>query len=206
MSEKLIIKQTVIVEGKYDKSKLKDLIASPVMTTGGFRIFKDKEKQKLIRTIAKTRGVLILTDSDSAGFVIRNFLKGIISEGEILNAYIPEILGKEKRKSLPSKEGKLGVEGMDIEILEKAVRQSGADIVGADIEQRKSEINKADLFSLGLSGRANSKIKREEVLKILDFPLYLSSNEFLGVINSLYSFDEFVEFLKKNNIYDAESL
>ena len=202
MSEKLIIKQTVIVEGKYDKMRLKDLIASPIMTTGGFRVFKDREKQKLIRTIAKERGILILTDSDGAGFVIRNFLKGIISEGGIFNAYIPEILGKEKRKSLPSKEGKLGVEGMDIEILEKAILKSGADISGADKEGGKNEMDKSDLFSLGLSGRQDSKIKREKVLKILDFPLYLSSNEFLSVINSLYSRDEFIDFLKKNNIYD----
>lgn len=200
MTEKLEVKQVIIVEGKYDRIKLMNFISSPIILTGGFRVFKDREKQTLIRKIAKTRGILILTDSDGAGFVIRNFLKGIVDDGEILNAYCPEILGKEKRKEHPSKEGKLGVEGIDKDILIKAIRQSGAEIKGYEKSESKNEIDKADLFLWGLTGREESKVKREKILKQLGFPVYLSTNEMLAVINSLYSQNEFLEFLRQNNI------
>ena len=168
----LKIKEAIVVEGRYDKIKLSGVVDAPIIETNGFRIFKDKEKQSLIRQVAKKRGILIITDSDSAGFVIRNFLKGIIPESNIKQCYIPQLKGKEKRKSQPSKEGYRGVEGGDNEVIISAIRKSGASIVGEDTKRENtgSEITKSDLFSLGLTGSNNSKTNREKVLKHLNLP------------------------------------
>lgn len=184
------IKEAVIVEGRYDKIKLSEVIDTPVIETGGFRIFKDKEKQNLIRKIAQERGILVMTDSDSAGFVIRNFLKGNVSEEKIKHAYIPQLKGKEKRKSEASKEGLLGVEGVSAEIITEAVRKSGATILGEDNVIKKSEITKQDLYELGLTGKENSAVMRENLLKKLELPTYLSTNAMLSALNCLYSLEE----------------
>lgn len=189
------IKEAVIVEGRYDKIKLSEVIDTPVIETGGFRIFKDKEKQNLIRKIAEERGILVLTDSDSAGFVIRNFLKGSVPEEKIKHAYIPQLKGKEKRKSEESKEGLLGVEGVSAEIIADAVRKSGATILGEDNEIKKSKITKQDLYELGLTGKENSAILREELLRKLELPTYLSTNAMLSALNCLYSLEELKELI-----------
>ncbi|HCA54968.1 MAG TPA: DUF4093 domain-containing protein, partial [Ruminococcaceae bacterium] len=153
----ITIKEAVIVEGKYDKIKLSNFIDGLIITTEGFGVFKDKEKQQLIRHLAKVRGLLVLTDSDGAGFVIRSFLKGIVPPEQVKNAYIPDIFGKEKRKASPSKEGKLGVEGLSEEILSQAISRSGATCTITDSVQKSVDaITKADLFLLGLSGCDNA--------------------------------------------------
>ena len=189
------IKEAVIVEGRYDKIKLSEVIDTPVIETGGFRIFKDREKQNLIRKIAEERGILVLTDSDSAGFVIRNFLKGSVPESKIKHAYIPQLRGKEKRKSEASKEGLLGVEGVSAGIIAEAVRKSGATILGEDNRRREPEITKRDLYELGLTGRENSAKLRENLLKKLDLPTYLSTNAMLSALNCLYSLEELKDLL-----------
>ncbi len=185
----LKIKEAVIVEGRYDKIKLSGIIDAPIIETNGFRIFKDREKQSLIRQIAKTRGILVFTDSDGAGFVIRNFLKGAVSEGQIKHCYIPQIEGKEKRKPQKSKEGLLGVEGVTDEVIINAIKKSGAVIIGEDAPVQ-SKITKADLYSLGLTGTENSSKLRLALLKKLGMPSYLSTNALLTALNCLYSFEE----------------
>ncbi len=192
------LKEAVIVEGRYDKIKLSSIIDTPIIETNGFRIFNDKQKQLLIRQIASKRGILIMTDSDSAGFVIRNFLRGVVPESELRHAYIPQLSGKEKRKSEQSKEGFLGVEGVSDEVIVEAIRKSGATIIGEEEKKRSSEIKKSDLFELGLSGRENSKLLRERLLKELNMPSYLTTNAMLSALNCLYSFEELKSYL--NNI------
>lgn len=188
----LKIKEAIIVEGKYDKMKLKSLVDTPVIATNGFRVFKDKEKQNLIRQVANSRGVLILTDSDSAGFVIRNFLKGSVPSEKIKNCYIPEIKGKEKRKAAPSKEGFLGVEGVSDEIIINAVKQSGATILNSDetVKNINDEITKTLFFQLGLTGAENSKSLRTELLKSLNLPVYLTTNAMIEALNCLLTANE----------------
>ena len=200
------LKQAVIVEGRYDKIKLKNIIDAPIIETNGFRIFNDKQRQSLIRQIADKRGILIMTDSDGAGFVIRNFLKGTVDKSKIKNCYIPQLSGKEKRKVRGSAEGFLGVEGVPDEVIIEAVRKSGAEIIGEETVKR-NEITKADLFSLGLTGTENSAQKRKQLLDKLNLPGYLSTNAMLTALNCLYSLEElkiamskmrlFLEHLKK---------
>ena len=195
MNDKLVLREAVIVEGRYDRIRLSELISSPVIETGGFRIFKDKEKQSLIRQIAERRGILIMTDVDSAGFVIRNFLKGIVPESQIKHCYIPTVEGKERRKTEPSKEGKLGVEGIDRDSLVEAIKRSGAVIEG-ESPDRANEITKADFYSYGLTGRDNSSYLRDSILKELGLPEYLSVNAMLAAVNCLFTKEEFEAFLK----------
>lgn len=198
MTDKLSLREAVIVEGRYDKIKLSEFIASPIIETGGFRVFKDKEKQSLIRQIAERRGILVMTDVDSAGFVIRNFLRGIVPEDHIKHCYIPVIEGKERRKSEPSKEGRLGVEGIGRDELIRAIRLSGAEIIGED-NPAGSEMTKLDLYELGLTGRPDSALLRARVLSDLGLPEYLSTNAMLAAMNCLFSPDEFREYMKKYN-------
>ena len=214
----LKIKEAIIVEGKYDKIRLSSIVDTVIIETNGFRIFSDKEKQKLIRKIAEVRGILVLTDSDGAGFVIRNFLKGSIQTDKVKHCYIPQIKGKEKRKAQHSKEGFFGVEGIDNSILLDAIKKSGATILsdygentenkneesGCENENHKKpdgeiksygndknrELTKADLFSLGLTGTKNAESNRKSLLKYLDMPTYLSTNAMLTVLNCLYSPEE----------------
>lgn len=199
------LKETVIVEGRYDRIRLSELIESPMIETGGFRVFKDKEKQELIRAVAKRRGILVMTDVDSAGFVIRNFLRGIVPQDQILHAYIPTIKGKEKRKQEASKEGILGVEGISREALIESIRNSGAHIVSVgeglahpDYTEAKivqSEITKSDFFDYGLTGCANAAVHREEVLSSLGLPTYLTTNAMISALNCLFTKDEFEQYL-----------
>lgn len=196
MTEKLSLKEAIIVEGRYDKIRLSEFIASPVIETGGFRVFKDKEKQSLIRQIAVRRGILILTDVDSAGFVIRNFLRGIVPESQIRHAYIPTVAGKERRKPEPSKEGVLGVEGLDREALIGAIRKSGAHLLGEESESR-GEITKNDFYVYGLTGQENSAKLREGILAELGLPRYLTTNAMIAAINCLFSREEFEDYLNK---------
>jgi Small primase-like proteins (Toprim domain) len=184
------VKEAIIVEGRYDRVKLKEIVDTPIIETGGFRIFKDKEKQNLIRKIAETRGILILTDSDSGGFVIRNFLKGIVPEKSLKHAYVPQLKGKEKRKPASSKEGLLGVEGLSAEIILNAIKSGGATVLNEDSPESKSEIEKIHLYELGLTGRENSAVLREKLLKKLGLPTYLSTNAMLSALNCLYSLNE----------------
>ena len=147
------IKEAVIVEGKYDKIKLSNFIDGLIITTEGFGVFRDREKLELIRHLAEVRGILVMTDSDGAGFVIRNFLKGAVPPDRIKHAYIPDVFGKEKRKSSPSKEGKLGVEGLSEEIISKAIARSGAECELTDSRTVSAhDITKTDLYELGLTG------------------------------------------------------
>ncbi len=183
------LKEAVIVEGKYDKIKLSSLVDGLIITTDGFGIFKDREKRELIKTLAKKRGIIILTDSDSAGFLIRSHIKGFVSEGKIKNVFIPDVFGKEKRKSAPSKEGKLGVEGMDRELLENALKKAG--IVEEKTSPNAKKVLKSDLFEDGISGGADSKAKRTRLLKELGLPERMSANALLETVNALYSFEEY---------------
>ena len=183
------LRQAVIVEGRYDKIKLKNLIDAPIIETNGFRVFNDKERQSLIRRIADKRGILVMTDSDGAGLVIRNFLNGVIDKSKIKHCYIPQLEGKEKRKERISKEGFLGVEGVPDEVIIEAVRKSGAEIIGEQAK-KSAEITKADLYSLGLTGSENSAQKRKRLLQELGMPDYLSSNAMLTALNCLYSYEE----------------
>ena len=189
------VKEAIIVEGRYDKIKLSGIVDAPIIETNGFRVFSDKEKQALIRDIAAKRGILVLTDSDGAGFVIRNFLRGAVPKEQIKHFYIPQIEGKEPRKSKGGREGLLGVEGVSDEIIIAAIRKSGAAIIGEEAAFR-GDITKAELCELGLTGGENAAKNRKRLLEHLGLPTYLSTNAMLTAINCLYSFEEFCELLK----------
>lgn len=188
------LKQAVVVEGKYDKIKLVSIIDAVIIETNGYGIFKDKEKLSLIRYYAKKTGIIIMTDSDSAGFKIRNFLKGAVPDGNIINVYIPDIFGKEKRKIKPSCEGKLGVEGVDKKIILNALEKAGVSADSSEIN--KDKINKTDLFELGLSGRNNSSFIRRKLLKKLELPELLSASAMLDVLNTMMNKDELEKFVQ----------
>ena len=192
--KKKTLKEAVIVEGRYDKIKLRGIIDSPIIETNGFRVFHDSEKLSLIRRIAAARGILIFTDSDGAGLVIRNFLNGAVPKEQVRHCYIPQLEGKEKRKAQASKEGFLGVEGVSDEVIVEAIRKSGATIIGGE-SRADREISKADLYSLGLTGTENSAKLRKVLLKELDMPPYLSTNAMLTALNCLYSFEELKELM-----------
>ena len=194
------IKQAVIVEGKYDKIKVSNILDTLIIETDGFGIFKDKNKQKLIRRLAEARGILILTDSDSAGFTIRSFLNGIVPQEQLVNVYIPDIFGKEKRKSEPSKEGKLGVEGVKSDVIIDALKKAGVEFdVGTEKQINTHPVTKTDFFLDGLSGGKGSAEKRARFLKQLDLPEHLSSNSMLKLINSFMDFDDYKREIQKLN-------
>lgn len=190
------INEVIIVEGRYDKNTLSQIIDGTIIETEGFGIFSDKEKLNLFRRLAEIRGLVVLTDSDGAGFVIRNYLKGAIDPKYVKHAYIPDVLGKEKRKSSPSKEGKLGVEGMSREILLSAFQRAGVSVSEASGENKSEPITKTDLYEAGLSGGIGSREKRLELLKRLSLPSRLSPNAMLDVLNALMTRLEFLELLK----------
>lgn len=185
------IRQAVIVEGKYDQIRLSSLVDTVILTTEGFGVFKDKEKQKLLRRLARERGLVVLTDSDSAGFVIRSFLNGIVEPQYITNVYIPDVFGKEKRKAAPSKEGKLGVEGMRTEQLLEAFRKAGVTAETGDAPHERREVTKTDLYEDGLSGGQDSARKRRRLLRALDFPERMSANAMLKLINTCMTYAEY---------------
>lgn len=190
------LKEAVIVEGKYDKIKLKNFIDAEIITTDGFRIFKNKEKINMLRRIAEKRGIIILTDSDSAGFLIRGHLTSVIDPKFIKNVFVPEIKGKERRKEKASAQGLLGVEGLSEEIIIEALKKAG---VGADKKtQETPKITSTDLFRLGLSGGDNSREQREKLLKSLDLPVGMSTKQMLTALNSLYSLEELEKTMEEN--------
>ncbi len=192
------IKEAVIVEGKYDKIKLSNFIDGLIITTDGFGVFKNKEKQLLIRRLADTRGILILTDSDSAGFVIRNFLKGIVPSNKIHHAYIPDIIGKEKRKDKPSKEGKLGVEGISDDILRQAISKSGVQCeISEENVRERCGITKSDFYEYGLTGTFNSNKNRQKLKKYLSLPENMAANSLLDVLNCIMTHEEFTTLCGK---------
>lgn len=184
----LQIRQAIIVEGKYDKIKLSSIVKAVIIPTHGFRIFKDDEMLALIRYYAETAGIIILTDSDRAGFRIRSYLKGSIPNGSIRNIYIPDIFGKEKRKEKPSAEGKLGVEGMDAEVLRAAFAKAG---VLSEMTDAGEPITKTDLYLAGLNGTPNSAERRRALQQKLGLPSMLSASSFLEILNSMMSREEF---------------
>ena len=195
------IKEAVIVEGKYDKIKLSSLIDGLIIETGGFQIFSDREKIELLRRLADTRGLLILTDSDSAGFLLRNHIQSCIPKEKIRHAYIPDLYGKEKRKLHPSKEGKLGVEGIDPEILLESIRRSGASAIEeAGSSEEKRKITKLDLYEDGFSGGADSSKKRQVLLRELGLPERLTAKALVPVLNSLVNYEEYQKVVKKINL------
>lgn len=180
------VKEVIVVEGRYDKNTLSQVFDAVIVETSGFGLFKDREKLALLRRLAEKRGLVVLTDSDGAGFVIRNYIKGAIDPALVKMAYIPDVPGKERRKSSPSKEGKLGVEGMSAEVLIAALRRAGATLGGETATHRTGGITKATLYELGLSGRPDSAARRRELLKKLDLPEKLGANALLDVLNAIY--------------------
>jgi len=191
----LHIKETVIVEGKYDKIKLSSLIDAVIIETNGFSIFNDKEKLELIRRLADKNGVLIITDSDAAGFKIRHYLGGTLPKDKVKHAYIPDILGKEPRKSAPSKEGKLGVEGIPADVIVKCLERAGVCCEKSpDVKRRL--VTKADLYEDGLAGGECSAQRRRKLLARLNLPQRLSSNALIDVINAIYTYEEYKEAVK----------
>lgn len=192
------VNEAIIVEGKYDKIKLSSIVDGLIIETNGFRIFKDKEKINLLRNLAKKRGILIFTDSDSAGFLIRNYISSIIPKENIKHAYIPDIYGKEKRKYNYSKEGKLGVEGIPKKIIEKSLKDAGVIFKETElVKKNKREITKIDLYDYGLSGRDNSSELRKVFLKQLNLPEHLSVNSLIKVLNCSLTYEEFEIEVKK---------
>ncbi|MCL2081191.1 MAG: DUF4093 domain-containing protein [Oscillospiraceae bacterium] len=192
--ERLTIKEVLIVEGKYDKARLAQLADAVILTTDGFGVFNDAEKRAVIKRLAEKRGVIILTDSDGAGFLIRNRLKGMLPPQNVKHAYIPEIYGKERRKAAPSKAGTLGVEGMSREVLERCLKQANATLSGGSGPE--PPLTKPDLYELGLSGGVNSSHKREKLLSALNLPRHLSINALLPVINALYTKAEIIQTIE----------
>lgn len=184
------IHEAIVVEGRYDKNTLSQIVDAPILETNGFGIMKNTEQLELLRAIARRRGLIIFTDSDGAGFVIRNFLKGAIPAQQLKHAYIPDILGKERRKSAPGKEGKLGVEGMTPEVILACLKRAGATVEGESQPMRCNAITKMDMFDMGLSGNPNSKEKRLALQRMLQLPEHLSSNALLQALNLLYTKDE----------------
>ncbi|MCM1314085.1 MAG: DUF4093 domain-containing protein [Prevotella sp.] len=189
------INQAIIVEGKYDKIKLASVVDAVIIVTDGFRIFKDTEKIELIRYYARKTGIIILTDSDSAGRKIRGYIKGAVNDGKIINVYIPDIFGKEKRKEKPSAEGKLGVEGIDKDILIKAFEKSG---IHSEEVTRKKDITKFTLYELGLSGGKDSRQLRENLQKSLGLPSLMSTSALIEVLNIMMTSTELAEYVKNS--------
>lgn len=189
------VDEIIVVEGRYDKNAVSQVIDGTIIETSGFGIFRDKEKAAWLRKMAQKRGVVILTDSDGAGFVIRGHLKGILNGVKIRDAYIPDVYGKEKRKNLPSREGKLGVEGMKPETILEALRRSGIKLSQGGDYPAREEITKNDFFILGLSGRDNSAELRSRLIRKLGLPEKLNVNGLLSTVNVLYSRAELYELM-----------
>lgn len=191
------IKEAIVVEGRYDKAALASILDTVILDTGGFGIFSDREKLALLRRLARSRGLVVLTDSDGGGFVIRNFLKSALDDQYVKHAYIPDVYGKEKRKRTPGKEGKLGVEGMKPEIILESLRRAGVELDGPVPERKEPPFTKAELYSLGLTGRPDSGAKRAYVLKALALPERLTTNALLDVLNVLTSREELMSVLAR---------
>lgn len=191
----LKIREAIVVEGRYDKNTLSQVVDAPIFMTNGFGIMKDKAQLELLRQVAQRRGLIVFTDADGAGFVIRNFLKGAIPVQQLKHAYIPDVYGKERRKSAPGKEGKLGVEGMPPEVIKDCLSRAGATIEGEGNLAPSMQITKQDFANLGLSGGLSSSQKRKKILKVMNMPEHMSSNAMLQAVNLLYTKEEFVRLV-----------
>ena len=189
------IREAIVVEGRYDKNTLSQIVDAPILETSGFGIFKDKKQMALLRQVAEKRGLIVFTDSDGAGFVIRNHIKSAIPGKYLKHAYIPDIMGKERRKAAPGKEGKLGVEGMKPDIILEALRRAGATIEGEGTPESR-QITKQDLMELGLSGGADASVRRLALLKKLNLPEHMSANAMLQALNLLMDLDELKLLIK----------
>ena len=190
------IKEVIVVEGRYDKNALSQVVDATVITLGGFSVFNAKEKLAFLRRLAEKQGLIVLTDSDGAGFVIRNYLKGALPKDQVKQAYIPDIYGKERRKRVPGKEGKLGVEGMKPDVLLASLERAGATFLDEEsaAAQKRDPITKADLFALGLTGGQDSSAKRQVLLRKLELPEHLTSNGLLEALSLLYSREDCLKF------------
>ena len=184
------IKEAIVVEGRYDKNALSQVVDAVILETSGFSVFKDGEKLTLLRRVAAKQGLIVLTDSDGAGFVIRNYIKGAIPPAQVKHAYIPDVYGKERRKRTPGKEGKLGVEGMRPEVLLQSLLRAGATVEGEACSAPRGELTAADLFTLGLTGREDSAARRAALLRHLELPEHMSAKALLTVLNALYTPEE----------------
>lgn len=185
------VREAIVVEGRYDKNTLSQIVDAPILQTDGFGIMNDKAQLALLRKVAKARGLIVFTDSDGAGFVIRNFLKSAIPAEHLKHAYIPDIPGKEKRKAQPGKEGKLGVEGMTPEVILNCLQRAGATMENGTVTEPADPITKLDMFYAGLSGGPESKAKRLALLKMLELPEHMSANALLQALNLLCTKEEF---------------
>ncbi len=190
------IKEAILVEGRYDKNTLSQIVDAPILETSGFGIFKNKKQMALLRQVAEKRGLIVFTDSDGAGFLIRNHVKSAIPNQYLKHAYIPDIFGKERRKREAGKEGKLGVEGMTKDVILESLRRAGATIEGEDTQAPKS-ITKQDMMELGLSGGPGSSEKRAALLKKLDLPEHMSANALLQALNLLYDYDRLQSIIEE---------
>lgn len=190
------IKEAIVVEGRYDKNTLSQIVDAPIMETSGFGIMNDKGLLRFLRQVAQKRGLIVFTDSDGAGFVIRNYLRSAIPAEHLKHAYIPDIAGKERRKKTAGKEGKLGVEGMTPEVIIHCLRRAGATIVGEEETNCGKGITKQDMMTLGLSGGPDSSAKRKKLLKVLELPEHMSTNALLQALNLLYSLEQLEEIVR----------
>ena len=199
------VREVIVVEGRYDKNTLSQIVDATILETRGFGIMKDKALQNLLRRTAVARGLILLTDSDGAGFVIRNYLKRVIPPKHLKQAYIPDIPGKERRKAAPGKEGKLGVEGMKPEVLLQALRRAGATFEGETESKSCGELSKTDLYDLGLSGRPDSARKRAALLRSLDLPEHISANAMLQALNLLVTKAQLAGMMEEQHGQVADS-
>ena len=198
MTAPLKIQEAIVVEGRYDKSALAGVVDTLILDTAGFGVFKDHERLALLRKLAAKRGLIVLTDPDGAGFVIRNYLKGAIPKEQLKHAYVPDVYGKERRKRVPGREGKLGVEGMPPEVLRDAILRAGATVLDADAAPRaQGNLTPADLFALGLSGVPDAAERRAALLKRLDLPQRMSAKALLAALNALNLSEEIIQFVSE---------
>lgn len=186
------VKEAVIVEGKYDKIKLSNILDGLIVEINGFGIYKDKNRMKFIRKLAEERGIIIITDSDHSGFQLRNFIASSVGKDKVKHIYIPDVYGKEKRKDKPSKEGKIGVEGISDDVLRDLFEKGGVICLDANSENR---ITNYDLFEAGLSGTPNATQNKKKLLKKLNLPEFLSTNSLLSYLNSVMTRDEFFDYI-----------
>lgn len=193
----LKIREAIVVEGRYDKNTLAQIVDAPILETKGFGLFKDPKQLELLRSVAKKRGLIVLTDSDGAGFVIRNHIKSAIAAKYLKHAYIPDVAGKEKRKAAPGKEGKLGVEGMSPEVLLAALKNAGATIEGESTARENDQITKQDFVEFGLSGGLNASERRKRLQNRLHLPEHMSANALLQALNLLLSREELAEIVRE---------
>ena len=198
MTAPLKIREAIVVEGRYDKSALAGVVDTLILDTAGFGVFKDHERLALLRKLAEKRGLIVLTDPDGAGFVIRNYLKGAIPQGRLKHAYVPDVYGKERRKRSPGREGKLGVEGMPPEVLRDAILRAGATAPDGETPTRtQGGLTPADLFALGLSGVPDAAERRAALLKRLELPERMSAKALLAALNALYSPEEIIQLVSE---------